>query len=303
MDLDPLKQFVHLARTLNYGKASRLSHVSPSTLSRSIQRLEAICGKALFDRDRRHVALTPAGQQYLKFAEETLNHWSQLHANLEQSEGILKGSLTLFCSVTASYSVLPPLLNTFRKLYPQVNIKLLTGDANKAIDHLLNGDAEIAIAPLPDKLPQALIGQEVIQMPLHLIVPIDAENITPLFQKKPIPWHDIPLILPESGLIRTYIQQWFAQKGVTPNIYGEVAGHEAILSLVSLGLGVGVVPKLVLEASLIQTKVKIVEVSPSFPDFKVGLCLRKSQLANAVPKAFWKAMEDYQSSNHFYSTS
>ncbi len=291
MDLDSLKQFINLAKTLNYGKASRLSHVSPSTLSRSIQRLEASCGKALFERDRHHVAITPAGQQFLQFAETQLQQWAQLVANLEQMDGVLKGSLTLYCSVTACYSVLPPLLRAFREVYPQVHLKLVTGDANLALDYLLNGDSELAIAPLPPRLPSALEGMEITQTPLALIGPTQAGPVERLLKRKTILWQEVPFIMPESGLIRSHIQAWFQQKAIQPPIYGDASGHEAILSLVSLGMGVGVVPQLVLTESLIQTQVQVIEVVPAFPTFHVGLCVRKTSLNSALVKAFWNTAQ------------
>ncbi len=61
MDLRDLKTFLHLAESRHFGRSARAMHVSPSTLSRQIQRLEEDLGQPLFVRDNRTVTLTEAG--------------------------------------------------------------------------------------------------------------------------------------------------------------------------------------------------------------------------------------------------
>ena len=72
MDIKQLKQFLHLADTLHFGRASEASHISPSALSRSIKQLEEEVGAALFERDNRTVSLTPEGEIFLSYAREYL---------------------------------------------------------------------------------------------------------------------------------------------------------------------------------------------------------------------------------------
>ena len=63
MDLRDLKMFLHLAESRHFGRSARAMHVSPSTLSRQIQRLEEDLGQPLFVRDNRTVTLTEAGEE------------------------------------------------------------------------------------------------------------------------------------------------------------------------------------------------------------------------------------------------
>lgn len=72
MDLRDLKTFLHLAESRHFGRSARAMHVSPSTLSRQIQRLEEDLGQALFVRDNRTVTLTEAGEELRVFAQQTL---------------------------------------------------------------------------------------------------------------------------------------------------------------------------------------------------------------------------------------
>ena len=71
MDIKQLKQFVHLAETLHFGRASEASYISPSALSRSIKQLEEEVGTDLFERDNRSVALTAEGKIFLDYARDS----------------------------------------------------------------------------------------------------------------------------------------------------------------------------------------------------------------------------------------
>lgn len=124
MDLRDLKTFLHLAESRHFGRSARAMHVSPSTLSRQIQRLEEDLGQPLFVRDNRTVTLTEAGEELRVFAQQTLLQYQQLRHTIDQQGPSLSGELHIFCSVTAAYSHLPPILDRFRAEHPSVEIKL-----------------------------------------------------------------------------------------------------------------------------------------------------------------------------------
>src|SRR5262245_5071413 len=129
MQLDSLRHFVDLARTLHFGQSSRNCRLSQSALTRSIQRLEQELGVVLLRRDNRSVALTPEGARVERYARDVLAGFEQLQAELKAGKDRVTGSLSLFCSVTAAHSFLPTLLSRFRQAYPQVTIDLQTGYA------------------------------------------------------------------------------------------------------------------------------------------------------------------------------
>ena len=87
------------------------------------------------------------------------------------------------------------------------------------------------------------------------------------------------------------IDRWFKEKEIQPNIYAEVAGNEALLAMVSLGCGVGVVPGLVLEKSPLRDRVRIFEVNPGLAPFTIGACTLEKHLAHPVIRAFWTAVQ------------
>ena len=285
MDIRYLKLFRHLAGTLHFARTSQACYITPSALTRVIQRLETELGQKLFVRDNRSVELTPAGISFKKYADDVLQRWDRLHDELS-CDNVLQGELSIYCSVTAAYGILPDMMTRYRDTYPGVRIHLETGDAAKALIKLSNQDADMVIAALPDALPRNFIFQTLSQTPLVFIAPQQyPETIIETAGK--IDWEQTPLIIPDHGLSRDRIDHWFAKENFIPHIYSQVAGNEAIIVMVSLGCGIGLVPGMVLEKSPFFNRIKILDNAPNLPPFVIGLCTREKNLANPRVKALW----------------
>ncbi|OOV87121.1 HTH-type transcriptional activator IlvY [Oceanospirillum linum] len=289
MDTRLLKHFLALSETLHFGRASEACHISSSALSRSIKQLEDSLGVSLFERDNRTVSLTQQGLKFQVYAREALSQWDMIRNALLEDAQELQGELSMYCSVTASYSFLHDILRRFRSRYPRIEIKLHTGAPEPAVHRVLNGDEDIAIAARPDNLSGALAFKSTGLSPLLFIAPTDDAVIAPQFAGdiEHVNWSDVPMILSEQGLARTRVDRWFSNKALKPNIYAQVAGNEAIVSMVSLGFGVGVVPKIVLENSPLANTVQVLPVTPTLPAFDVGVCVLKKKLKNPLIEAFW----------------
>ncbi|MBA2780955.1 HTH-type transcriptional activator IlvY [Billgrantia kenyensis] len=294
MDMRPLKQFLALADTLHFGRASELCHISPSTLSRTIRQLEETLDAPLFVRDNRHVALTRQGQLFQEYAREALGQWELLRHALSSQVGELAGEISIYCSVTASYSFLYDLLSDFRLRHPRIELKLHTGDPAEAMNRVLAGEEDMAITPRPRSAPGALAFKSLTRSPLVFIAPEEQVDWIPSTPDSPSAeqWRDVPMILSEAGLSREYADTWFRALGVTPTIYAQVAGHEAIVSMVGLGFGIGVVPKIVLDNSPLAERVRVLPVKPELPHYDVGLCVLNRQLKRPLIQALWDEVEE-----------
>lgn len=293
MDTKNLKLFLNLADCLHFGRASEMSHISVSALSRNIMQLEESLGVKLFERDNRSVSLTKAGKEFIHYASETINQWDTIRSSLQEDNQDLSGELSVYCSVTASYSFLYDILHKFRRKYPQVEIKLHTGDSEHAVSKTLSGTEDITMGALPDKLPQGVAFQAIADSELIFIAPvedkqlIDMANIQDTYKLKEI-WEKIPMILSEKGVARKNANTWFDSLNVSPKIYAQVAGNEAIVSMVSLGFGIGIVPKIVLTNSPLQHRVVVVSPPKKLAPFNVGLFTLEKKLKNPLINAFWQ---------------
>ncbi|MDF7669841.1 HTH-type transcriptional activator IlvY [Orbaceae bacterium ESL0721] len=289
MNIRDLQLYLHLCETCHFSMTANAMHVSPSTLSRQIQRLEEHFGLPLFLRDNRQVQLTEAGEKVRRFAQQMINLHQQLKHDIEQRDQQLIGELTLFCSVTAAYSHLPEVLDRFRLNHPFVEIKLSTGDAADAVAKIQSNSADLAIAGRPKQLPAGIEFFKLGQIEMVLFIPkIKSSFSDVLHQKKP-DWHKIPFILPEHGPSRQKIELWFKQqKIVTPKIYATVSGHEAIVSMVALGCGVALLPKVVVDNSPERYRERIIEWSSDLmAPFDIGICVQKRRLSEKIVAAFW----------------
>ncbi len=108
--------------------------------------------------------------------------------------------------------------------------------------------------------------------------------------RRPLPWAELPIVLPASGLARADADRWFRRKRIAPRIYSEVAGSEAILSLVSLGCGVGIVPRIVMDKSPLRAEVRALDVEPEIGEFRVGVCTQRRKLQSPLVRAFWDSI-------------
>jgi LysR family positive regulator for ilvC len=291
MNIRELELFKHLAGSLHFGRTSLECNITPSALTRTIQRLEGETGKQLFLRDNRSVSLTPAGILFREYCEETIGRWNILQNNL-QSDTVLRGKISLYCSVTAILSILPRILIRFRKIHPQVSIHIQTGDAAKALNKLHNREVDISIAALPEKTPENLDCIEILKTPLIFIAPRFFPEAIFYSDKnsKTIDWEKTPLILPKEGLSRIRAERWFSEKQIAPNLYSQVSGNEAIIAMVGMGCGVGVVPRLVLDKSTLADEIEILEVTPRLKPFTVGGCISTRNRNNPVVQSFWKIL-------------
>ena len=291
MQIHELRHFVILAETLHFAKASHACNLSPSALSRSLRRLEEEVGRPLLERDRRSARLTPQGELFLKYARSVIQGWEQLQNDIVEGSRVLSGEIRLYCSVTASYTVLTGLLARFREAYPGIHIRLQTGDAAGAVDMVLDGAADVTVAARPDRLPGGLCFKAITETPLVFVAPRVACAVARLVAEREVSWKNVPLVLSAHGLSRKRVDAWFRRRGIRPSIYAEVSGHEAILSMVSLGCGVGVVPELVIDKSALRDEVRVLDARPALEPYVVGLCVQRRRLDSLVVRAFWDMVD------------
>ncbi|MGC6404913.1 HTH-type transcriptional activator IlvY [Bisgaard Taxon 45] len=293
MNFTDLKLFLHLCETKNFAKTATQNHMSPSTLSRQIQRMEEDVGLPLFLRNNRQVTLTDAGEKFLPFAQQSWTQWQQLKQMLRDNpQQALSGELRLFCSVTAAYSHLPAILERFRSRYPKVEIQLTTGDPALALQQVASQQVDLALAGRPKNLPNSIAFHYIDNISLSLIAPRIACPATQLLQQAPIDWQQIPFILPVEGPARQRIDHWFKQQKIKhPRIYATVAGHEAIMPMVALGCGVAMLPDVVIRNSPMQSQVSLLHLNTPITPFELGICVQKKSLTQPLVRAFWQALE------------
>lgn len=289
MNIYEIELFLTLCKTLHFQKASSLCNISPSAFSRAINRIEEEAGHQLFKRNNRAVRLTSSGILFKDYAEKILKLWKDGKSALSLEKNQISGELSIYCSVTAAYGILPDILEGFRHKFPEVQIKLRTGDAESALTQLQNGETDIAIAAIPSPVPAFIEHTQVTTTPL---VWIRSKKNTPI-KENAIDWQTLPLILPKQGIARKSFDQWSRHMKIKPTIYAEVTGNEAIIAMVHLGCGIGLVPEMVLEKSPVADRISIIKSTPSLEPFSIGICVDKKNLSNRITRAFWQTANEF----------
>jgi LysR family positive regulator for ilvC len=167
---------------------------------------------------------------------------------------------------------------------------LHTGDQADAISRIHSGREDIAVAACPDDLPGKLEFLTLMHSPLRFIAPDFDCGVAAQLRDKPAEagLAEAPFIVAERGLSKQRVDAWFRSRGLRPRIYAQVAGHEAIAAMVGLGLGIGVVPQLVLDSFTYRDQIRVLPLDDAPGPFPVGLCASRQRLENPLVAAFWE---------------
>jgi LysR family positive regulator for ilvC len=283
-----LSLFLHLADSLHFARSAKAFHMSPSALTRSIQRLEEELGHPLFQRSKRRVALTRAGEIFRDHARAQLAAHARLLEALGSEAAAPTGELRIACTVTACHSVLPKLLARCRDRYPGIHLQLSTSDAARCLQALETDEVDLAVVPEPDRPAVELRFVRLAHTDLAFIAPAADQDLVRRVRQGGSHWNGLPTILPRRGLERERIEAWLSQQGARPEIYAEVDGNEAILAMVALGCGVGVVPELVRKDSPLRGRIEQVEVKRPPRGYHVSLCAKRHTLARRTAAVLWE---------------
>jgi DNA-binding transcriptional LysR family regulator len=294
IELRQLRYFVTVAEELHFGRAATRLHMTQPPLSQTIFALEELLGAALFDRNRRSVALTAAGAALLPEARRLLAQAGDLPALVRRAASGETGKLVLAFVSSADYSVLPPFLRAYRAACPQVQITLQEATSDLQLDDLLNAriDAGLLIPPLPDKARAELDYLPVLSEPLILAAPADLPALrgNKAVDLRSLP--PLPLIIfprPISPSLYDAILAVFSTAGMTPAIGQEAIQMQTIVSLVSAGMGIALVPQSV--SNLRRPGVQYRPLVQATPLVETGLAWRRDN-ASPVLKGFLDLMRN-----------
>jgi DNA-binding transcriptional LysR family regulator len=243
MELRSLHYFIAVAETLHFSRAAEKLHMAQPPLSQQIQRLEKEMGVQLFERTKRSVRLTSAGQVFLQEAYRTLAQVEQsVHAAQRADRGEI-GRLAIGFVGSSAYGVLPAMIQAFRERFPHVELILREWTTVEQVQALHNEEIQIGFLR-PTILDATLHHLTVQQEPFLVALPVKH----PLAATSPVPLPalaDEPFILVPSKLAPGLSHQMMEiclQAGFQPRIAQEAIQFHVIISLVAAGLGIALVP-------------------------------------------------------------
>ncbi|WP_354684633.1 LysR substrate-binding domain-containing protein [Cupriavidus necator] len=243
MEFRHLRYFLVLAEELHFGRAARRLAISQPPLSLNIQQLEASVGARLFDRDSRGVRLTAAGRAFQESATALLAQAEAARVLAREIEAGAVGRLRVGFVGSMLYRGLPQYLRDFQAAYPGIQVALTELNSQEQIDALLHDALDAAFihtGRVPDPLQAALVHSEPFVCCLPADHPLAARAELPLAELR-----EEPFVLFSRKASPDYYSRIFdmcAAQGFYPQIRHEVRHWLSVVSLVSQGMGVAVVP-------------------------------------------------------------
>ncbi|MFC4000214.1 LysR family transcriptional regulator [Prauserella oleivorans] len=239
-----LRVVVAVADAGGYTAAARVLHIAQSSLSRAVLEIEHRIGVPLFERTTRHVRPTPDGEEFLVIARRLL---ADFDAALNHFQGYLEGSrgcVAIAALPSLAGSMLPAVLSAFREGRPEVTVSVRDGLADEVLAHVLGGTADLAVTVSPT-VPANLSATRIAVDRFVCVFPPGHR----FDQRRRLTWRDLdgePFVaFDHRTSIRAYVDRTLTDVGVELGPITEARNIGAVAGLTAAGLGVSMVPALV----------------------------------------------------------
>ena len=281
MDMN-LQKYLSFVKTVEYGsftKAAEILNYTQSGVSRMIADLEKEWGLTLLERSKYGVKPTSDGMKLLPYAQNLCADFDKLKMQVDELNGMQSGLIRIgtFSSVATHW--LPNIIKEFQKDYPNIDYELLLGDYTEIEEWIHTGRVDCGFLRLPTHPDFETIFLE--KDKLMAIIP---EN-HPLKDSKKFPVTalcDEPFMLLEKGA-KAEISEIFERNNLTPNVKFTTWDDYAVMSMVESGLGIAILPELILK----RVPYRIIAKELDVPAYRnIGLALRDKKTASLAVKRF-----------------
>lgn len=286
MDMN-IQKYMAFIQTVEYGsftKAAEALNYSQSGISRMIHDLEKEWKVSLLERSRAGIRLTSDGLKLLPYAKSVCGEYQKLQMQVDELNGLQSGLIRIgtFSSVATHW--LPNIIKEFQKDYPNIDYELLLGDYTEIEEWILEGRVDCGFLRLPTHpdLETIFLEQD------KLLVVLPERHPLAGCDKFPVAALCIdPFMLLEKGA-KAEVSEIFERCNLTPKVHFTTWDDYAIMSMVESGLGISILPQLILKRIPYHIVVKELEV-PAYRN--IGLALRSKKTASLAVKRFMEYLE------------
>ncbi len=294
LNLTEVKVFVTAAEEMNFSKAAQRLHLSQSAVSQNIRSLEEDYNVKLFNRRGRSVFLSEAGQTILPMARELLDTSRLLEDTLHNIHGHICGMIDIGCSTTSGKYLLPKLVASFRREYPDVRANINVMGRKGVINRVI--EEKFCIGVLSKKIDHSLLEYQPFYEDRVILVVHPDHPWAEYGKALPSDLIDQPLILrEESSGTREVMLEGLKSHGITIdrlNIVMEVGNAEAIEVAVEEGIGIAFISELAAARALKLGRIKKVEVEGINLHRTLYATRHISTSCTRAQNLFWDFLED-----------
>jgi LysR family hydrogen peroxide-inducible transcriptional activator len=262
MEIHQLRYFVAVADEGSFSRAAIREHVAQPSLSQQIQKLEAEMDQRLFDRLPRSVVVTEAGKCLLDYARRILVEIGDAHRCVDDLKREVVGRLSVGVIPTIALFVLPKLIGEFQRQHPKVVFEIFEDTTENLATRLEDGSLDLALASTCGEttgLKLHSLGDE----PLWLLLPRKHR----LAKRKMIKWSDLEsekfLLLHEVHCLAVQVCTYLEKNHLHPELTVRGAQLATIARMVAAGMGVTVVPQLMIESEFTSGCVALPFAAPA----------------------------------------
>jgi len=243
VNVSQLRTFVAVVDHRSFSEAGRILGVSQPAVTMQIQALEADVGATLLDRGYRKVELTEAGRALLPYARRILDELDDARGALEALSDVVGGRLTVAASTTPGQYLLPRILGSFLKEFPEVGVTLRVYDSADVVTHVEEGEADLGMSGA--EVHGARVHYEQLGSDDLLLICPPGHKLASRPKLAFADLTDEPFIVREAGSgTRMAAEDVIRSGGVEPSeleVVMELGTNEAIVSAVEGGMGLGIV--------------------------------------------------------------
>lgn len=286
MDMN-IQKYMAFVKTVEYGsftKAAEILHYSQSGISRMINDLEKEWKVVLLERGKSGVKLTGDGMKLLPRARNVCREYEKLQMEVEEINGIQSGLIRIGTFSSAATHWLPNIIKEFQKTYPNIDYELLLGDYTEIEEWISEGRVDFGFIRLP-----AHPGFETVFLEQDRLLAVIPENHR-LAECEVFPvaaFCDEPFILLEKGE-KAEISEIFERCGLTPDVRFTTWDDYAVMAMVESGLGISILPELILKRAPYRIAVKGLDV-PAYRN--IGIALRSRKNASLAVRRFLEYLQ------------
>jgi len=282
MDTRDLATFASVARLGGMGRAARALNTVQSNVTQRVRRLEESLGVTLFERSRSGARLTAAGERLMPYA-------ARVDALLEEAgraardDGAPRGTLTVGALETTAALRLSPLLASYARAHPQVDLVLRTGTTAEMVERVLAREIEGAFVCGPIVHPE-LAATAVFEEELALLSAPSNRSLADLLGQP-----DLRLVILRAGCsYRQRLEEILARRGVVGLRRLEFGTLEAILGAVAAGLGVTLMPRALVGPAWRGGRLSVHSLKPAEARVQTVFVRRRDMLCSSALAAFQK---------------
>lgn len=241
----------------SFTKAAQELGYTQSAVSQMIQSLEDELSTTLIARSRKGVALTPDGEEFFPYITNVYNSYRELTEKSKEMQGLESGNIRIGAFASVSCHWLPQLMKDFKQMYPSVHFQLQQGEYSSIAQYIKEGSVDFGF--VNPKVAKGLQTVPLQEDEMLAVLPVDH----PLADQPIVTLEDLskePFILLEEGELSEPLEI-FEENGLRPNIQYRVHDDYTIMAMVENGLGISILPQLILNK--VSYRLAIKKITPS----------------------------------------